>query len=91
MRLSIVEGAQGDSPHDVLLLAFPAQATFNTEHGFTAQFAAVWGLDFSASTGRWFDDVMLLFRALKVVSSNTQAAPGGGGTPLQQPPPPFCA
>ena len=67
------------------------RATFNTEHGFSDQFVATWGLGpFEARSGPWFEDVVTLFRALAIVASNSPSAPGGGGAPLQPPPPPMC-
>lgn len=73
------------------------RATFNTEHGVTAEFGAAWGYAFDAAAGGsggqalWLADVTALFRALSIVTSNSPTAPGGGGAPLQPPPPPFCA
>ncbi len=74
------------------------RATINAEHGFDDAFAAAWGWPFVTWPGDtrpgaavWLSDVLELFRALYIVSSNAADAPGGGGAPLQPPPPPFCA
>lgn len=76
--------------------AIPRRATFNVEHGFTDAFEAAWGFPF-AGTGyqgglakAWVDDVISLFRSLRIVANNSPQAIGGGGVPAQPPPPPFC-
>ena len=71
--------------------------TFNAEHGFDAMFFGSWGFPFVTwpsdkrpGASVWLADLLRLWRALKIVDSNSEALPGGGGAPLQPPPPPFC-
>jgi hypothetical protein len=73
------------------------RVTFNAEHGFDKLFMSQWGFPFvtwpnDARPGAqaWLNDVLTLWRALKIVDSNAQNTVGGGGTPLAPPPPPFC-
>lgn len=68
-----------------------------TEHGVVDDFAAEWGFSFTVTANdaapaarAWYADLLALFRALAVVTSNAPGAPGGGGAPLAPPPPPFC-
>ena len=70
-----------------------------TEHGVSDEFEAAYGHPFAVDTASaggtparaWLDDLLALFRALAVVTSNGPGTPGGGGAPLAPPPPPFCA
>lgn len=68
-----------------------------TEHGVADDFAVEWGFNFTVTAGdvtpgarAWYGDLLAIFRALSVVTSNAPDAPGGGGVPLAPPPPPFC-
>lgn len=66
------------------------------EKGVADEFLAAYGFPFSvnannAAAREWYNDVLALFRALRVVTNNAPDSPGGGGVPLAPPPPPFCA
>ena len=74
--------------------AWPA-ASFTTEGGVQAEFAAAWGFPFLARPGTgpagdWYNDLVKILRALAIVINNADNAVGGGGIPCQPPPPPFC-
>ena len=74
-----------------------SSASICTEHGVADDFAEEYGFSFTVTANdedplakAWYADLLALFRALSVVTSNAPDAPGGGGAPLAPPPPPFC-
>ena len=69
-----------------------------TERGVAEEFLAAYGFNWTVGAPEgggepspWYADLLDLFRALRVVTSNGPSAPGGGGAPLAPPPPPFCS
>lgn len=69
-----------------------------TEHGVADDFYIEYGYNFSVTAATnnhpasidWYNDLLALFRALAIVTTNTPTTPGGGGKPLAPSPPPFC-
>lgn len=51
----------------------------DAEQGVDSEFQSFYGFSMWASSGPWYDDVMLIFRSLSVVDNNTVDTAGGGG------------
>jgi len=62
-------------------------AALCAEAGTNDEFAAQYNMSFDTADGPWYDDLVLLFQALHIVTNNHPGSVGGGGTPA----PPLCA
>lgn len=54
---------------------------FCMEKGVLEEFRATYGYDFQSTNGRFYQDLMKLFKALNIVDNNAPNNVGGGGTP----------
>eukprot|EP01084_Bolivina_argentea_P149089 260524_1 len=67
------------------------RGTFGIENGVNQEFQNEYGQPFNAKPGSTFyDDLLKIFQALKIVKNSNENNIGGGGKPMQPLAPPVC-